>query len=204
MSHNRSTGINRCPTCRINNNLCICELIRPRTINSLISLVVHVHELKLTSNTAHFVKVMLPESSEIHFRGLVNSPFDSSKITQRPGLPLFLYPHEDAVELDQEFKDKNPGPYHLIVPDGNWHQARRVRKREEEFKPMMAVKLPGAVESEYQLRRSPQPNWVSTYESVAHTLGVLEGIEVRDHMLEFFRAWVKRTMFNRTGYKKYS
>ena len=204
MSHNRATGISRCKVCRINYSLCICAEIKPTTIKSLISLVVHVHELKLTSNTAHFVQVMLPESSEIHFRGLVNQPFDASKITQRFGTPLFLYPHEDAVELDQSFAQKHPGPYHLIVPDGNWHQARRVRKREDAFKSVMAVKLPAGIESEYQLRRAPQPNWVSTYESVAHTLGLLEGVEVQDHLMQFFRSWVKRTMFNRTGYKKYS
>lgn len=203
MSHNRSTGVNRCKVCRINNNLCICAEIKPTSVQSLISLVVHVHELKLTSNTAHFVNIMLPENAQIHFRGMVNQPFDASKITERPGRPLFLYPHEDAVELDENFKEKYPGPYHLIVPDGNWHQARRVRKREEAFKSVMAVKLPGKIEAEYGLRRAPQPNWVSTYESVAHTLGLLEGEEVKDHLLTFFRSWVKRTMFNRTGYLKY-
>jgi DTW domain-containing protein len=109
-----------------------------------------------------------------------------------------LYPHEDALELNEDFKSKFPGPYHLIIPDGNWHQARRVRKREELFKAVPAVKLPPGITTQYKLRKAPQPEWVSTFEAAAHALGILEGVKVRDRMLDFFRFWVKTAIFNRT------
>jgi DTW domain-containing protein YfiP len=199
MSQRRAGIYNRCPSCQLNNNLCVCHSIRPFKVESQISLVVHVRELKLTSNTAQFVEKMLPEQARIFIRGRVFENFDSTPILERSGRPLFLYPHEDAFELNEKFLQDHPGPYHLIVPDGNWHQARRVRRREEGFKNLPAVKLPPGILTEYRLRRAPQPEWVCTYEAVAHALGIMEGEKVKEDLMSFFRYWVKTTLFNRTG-----
>lgn len=197
MSQRRGTP--RCPTCKINVPLCICSSLSPFSIRTAVSLIVHVRELKLTSNSAQFIQLMLPENAQTFIRGKVFEDFTPDEIVAREGRALFLYPHEDAHELNASFLEDFPGPYHLIVPDGNWHQARKVRKREGAFQQMMAVKLPAGITAEYQLRKAPQPEWVSTYESVAHALGVLEGDEVRDRLMDFFRAWVKRTLWNRAG-----
>lgn len=205
MSQRRAGIINRCPVCRINNDLCICSELHPLSkIKTNVSLVVHVSELKLTSNTAQFVKLLLPQNAEIFIRGRVFENFTPDEILKREGEPLFLFPSEDSITLDEKFLSENKGPFHLIVPDGNWNQAKRVRKREEAFKNMRAVKLPPGIHTEYQLRVAPQPEWVSTYESVAHALAVLEGESVRDEMMTFFRKWVKRTLYNRTGLSQYN
>jgi DTW domain-containing protein YfiP len=188
----------RCPSCRLNNNLCLCKHILPFEIMSKISLIVHVSELKLTSNTAWFVNKLLPQNSEIFVRGRVGETFEAAPVMEATGNPFFLYPHDDAVELNAEFKEKYSGPYHLIIPDGNWHQARRVRKREEVFKSVPAVKLPSGILGGYRLRKAPQPDWVSTFEAAAYALGILEGEDVRERMLSFFRLWVRTSIFNRT------
>lgn len=200
MSQRRGTP--RCEICRINVPLCICSALKPFEINTAVSLIVHVRELKLTSNSAQFIQLMLPKNAQTFIRGRVFENFTPDEILKREGRQLFLYPHEDAHELNSEFLEKFPGPYHLIVPDGNWHQARKVRQREEGFREMMAVKLPAGIRTEYQLRKAPQPEWVSTYEGVAHALGVLEGEQVRDELMDFFRSWVKRTLLNRAGNQK--
>ncbi|HXH30150.1 MAG TPA: tRNA-uridine aminocarboxypropyltransferase [Bacteriovoracaceae bacterium] len=201
MSQRRSGIFNRCPACRLNNNLCVCSHIQPLKISTAVSLIVHVSELKLTSNTAWFVEKLLPQDAQIFIRGKVDQNFDSLPIVEKKGTPLFLYPHEDAVELSEEFVSKHPGPYHLIVPDGNWHQARRVRKREKNFSSMPAVKLPEGLTGEYRLRQAHQTDWLSTYEAVAHALGILESREITEKMLHFFRLWVQTTIYNRTKKK---
>lgn len=204
MSKRRATNHLRCPRCRINHTLCVCEHIRPLSVKTSVSLVVHVSELTLSSNTAQFIKHMIPGEAEIFIRGHVEEKFTPDRILERKGEPLFLFPSEDSLELNSDFLKAHPGPHHLIVPDGNWNQAKKVRNREEAFRRMTAVKLPPGITGEYQLRRALYPEWVSTYESVAHALGVLEGESVRDELMTFFRKWVKRTMFNRTGYLRYS
>ncbi len=203
MTSRRASLELRCKVCRINEKLCVCAELKPLETKTLVSLVVHVRELKLSSNTAQFLQLMLPQNAETFIRGRVFENFTPDEIVKRPGRPLFLYPAEDSQELNAEFLSNNPGPYHLIVPDGNWHQARRVRKREEAFAAMPAVRLPSGITGEYYLRRAPQPEWVSTYESVAHALGILDGEKVRDDLMRFFRIWVKRTLYNRTGFSKF-
>lgn len=198
MSQSRAGIYGRCPHCRLNNNLCLCAWIKSIKCESNISLVVHVRELTLTSNTAQFVEKLLPDQSQIFIRGKQFENFDAAPIVERSGTPLFLYPHEDAQILNEEFKSKHPGPYHIIVPDGNWHQARRVRKREELFKSIPAITLPSGIETVYKLRKAPCPEWLSTFEAVAYALGILESPEIKDHMMKFFKLWVQQTIFNRT------
>lgn len=199
MSQRRAGHVNRCLNCRVNNVLCVCEYIKPIQIETNVSLIVHVRELKLTSNTAQFAEKMLPEKAEIVIRGRVNDTFDSAPTIARSGNPFFLYPYEDAVELNDEFKEKNPGPYHLIIPDGNWQQARKVRQREAGFTNIPAVKLPPGILTEYGLRKAQHAEWVSTYEAMAHALGILEGKEVTEKLMTFFRVWVKNTERCREG-----
>jgi DTW domain-containing protein YfiP len=142
---------------------------------------------------------MLPENAEVVIRGRMNEPFDSSPVLSKTGRALFLYPHEDALELNEDFKVKYPGPYHLIVPDGNWQQARKVKQRESGFNSLPAVKLPHGIISEYGLRKAIHPEWVSTYEAMAHSLGILESVEIKNRLMDFFRIWVKRTEQARSG-----
>jgi DTW domain-containing protein YfiP len=199
MSQRRAGHANRCINCRINYHFCVCSELASTKVNSLVSLVVHVSELSLTSNTAQFVEKMIPESSKIFIRGSVNEPFAPEPILERPGRALFLFPDENSQELNAEFKEKYPGPYHLIVPDGSWNQAKRVKKREEKFDDIPTVRLPAGLIGEYKLRKAPQPEWVSTYEAVAYAMGILENKKCEEHMLVFFRKWVQATLNSRTG-----
>jgi DTW domain-containing protein YfiP len=118
----------------------------------------------------------------------------------RQGRPIFLYPDEDAQELNDEFREKYPGPYHLIVPDGSWHQARKVHQREELLSSIPTVKVSNNLIGEYKLRSAPQPFYLSTYEAIAHALGVLEGESVGEDLMKFFRIFVRSVMQSRHNF----
>lgn len=199
MSQRRASNHNRCTNCRINNYFCICSELKTFQIKTNVSLIVHVSELKLTSNSAQFVQKVLPGSAELFIRGKINQNFTADPILMRSGKPLFLFPDEESQELNEDFMAKNPGPYHLIIPDGNWTQAKKVKKREPKFDDIPTVKLPPGLVAEYKLRKAPRPDWVSTYEAAAYALGVLEGKAVQDHMLTFFGKWVEATLAARSG-----
>jgi len=165
-----------------------------------VSLIVHVRELKLTSNTAYFVQQMLPQNTHFDIRGKMNEPLDATTITKRSGHPLFLYPDENSVVLTPEFCSSLKEPAHLIVPDGSWHQARKVHQREPEFHSIQTVRLPDNLRGEYKLRSAPDPRFLSTYEAIAHALGVIEGVEVRDRLMQFFRVFVKSVWHSRHNF----
>lgn len=197
MSTRRANVHMRCPRCRIHVDLCFCDAIRPIKNFTNLSLIVHVRELTLTSNTAHFLAEMMPETTEIYIRGKRDNNFESTPILARSGTPLFLYPSEDSVELNQDFLKKHPGPYHLIVPDGSWRQARKVYGREEGFRSIPTVHLPGGFTRQYELRESPRPEWLSTFEATAYALGIIESQELSEELMAFFKIFVKRMVGSR-------
>jgi DTW domain-containing protein YfiP len=200
MSQRRAGHIHRCPNCRVNYYFCVCSNLQPLQIKNTVSLVVHVSELKLTSNTAQFVHKLLPDAARIFIRGQVHHPFMAEEVlASSSGLPLFLYPDEEALELNQDFLKNFQGPFHLIVPDGNWNQAKKVKAREAHFRPLISVKIPDGLSGEYQLRKAPRPQFLSTFEAVARALGILEGPDVQWHMEKFFRIWVEATLKARSG-----
>ena len=200
MSTRRETSVRRCPRCRIHQHHCFCEHILPFEIKSKLSLIVHVRELKLTSNTAYFVQQMLPRNSHFDIRGRMNEPLQASTVTQRMGHPLFLYPDEKSKILTREYVSTLPQNIHLIIPDGSWHQARKVHQREPEFQSIQTVRLQDDLRGEYKLRSAPDPRFLSTYEAIAHALGVIEGDEVRDKLMTFFRIFVKSVWHSRHNF----
>jgi DTW domain-containing protein YfiP len=200
MSTRRETSVRRCPRCRIHQQHCFCAHILPFTIHSRLSLIVHVRELKLTSNTAYFVQQMLPQNSHFDIRGRMNEPLVAKTITERSGHPLFLYPDENSQVLTPDYVRSLPSKIHLIIPDGSWHQARKVHQREPAFQGIQTVRLSDDLRGEYKLRSAPDPRFLSTYEAIAHALGVIEGQEVRDRLMAFFRVFVKSVWHSRHNF----
>jgi DTW domain-containing protein YfiP len=202
MSTRRSTRDKRCTVCRIHHLYCVCSQLKPFSIKTQVSIIVHVRELHLTSHTPHFLKLMLPGQLQTFLRGELNHPFASSTVLQRPGQAMFLYPHEGAHDLSKGLPPQiNPDdPFHLVVPDGSWTQARKVFRREPAMNSLPLVTLPETLVGNYQLRKAPRENWLSTYEAVAYALGYLEGEKVRDQLLEFFHHWVKTVVTTRTEF----
>lgn len=164
----------------------------------------HHRETHLTSNTANLATLALP-NCKISLRGLPNKPFSIESIGLNPDeLPLYLFPHDDAVELTPEFyeahKDKK---IHLIVPDGTWSQAVKFYRREQGLEGIQCVKIPpGGAPGRYKLRKSSDENRLSTYEALARALGILENDEaVLKELDRMFDVMVDSVVRGRTAFE---
>lgn len=199
MSKRRSTQGKRCERCRINKMHCFCDEIKVHETKTRISIIMHHREKHLTSNTAKLATLTL-SNAEIHQRGLPDRPFSLEQLNLKSGvLPLYLFPDEDAVELNEDFLEANPGPYHLIVPDGTWNQAKKVRRREPGLSDLLCVKLSDSVKGEYKLRRGVRDDGVCTFEAVVYALEILENKEVALDLLRQFRLLNDRVAKSRSG-----
>lgn len=200
MSKRRSTHGKRCLRCRINLALCFCEHIIIHKTLTRVSIIMHHREEHLTSNTAKLATMTL-ENARIYPRGLPEDPFSLEQLKLEPGvLPLYLFPDEDAVVLDEEFLGLHPGPYHLIIPDGTWGQAKKVRRREPGLSDILCVKLSDTVKGEYKLRRGVRPDGVCTFEAMAYALEFLENREVSEDLLRQFRFMNDRVAKSRSAF----
>jgi DTW domain-containing protein YfiP len=96
--------------------------------------------------------------------------------------------------------DRDPRPVALVVPDGNWRQASRVRNRVPRLRDVPCVSLPAGEPSVYRLRFEAHPAGLATLEAIARALRVLErenGPAVERALLAPFNAMVDRTLWSR-------
>lgn len=163
----------------------------------------HHRERHLTSNTANLATLVLP-NCEILMRGHPEFPFNIDSLNlSNEEVPLFLFPHEDAIELSPEYLETFEGKkIHLIVPDGSWSQAVKCYRRESGLAGIQCVKIPAGVPGRYKLRKSSDENRLSTYEAIARALGILENNqEVQKDMEVVFDVMVESVIRGRTAFE---
>lgn len=201
MSKRRSTHHKRCLHCRINKSLCFCDQIKKHDTQTKISIIMHHREEHLTSNTAKLALLTL-NNATIYPRGLPLAPFSLEQLNLNSEvLPLYLFPDDDSLLLNEEFKVSHPGPYQLIIPDGTWSQAMKVRRREPGLNAILSVKLPLEIKGEYKLRKGVREDGVCTFEAIAYALEVLENKSLSEDLLRQFRLMNDRVAKSRSAFE---
>lgn len=183
--------------------LCFCNEIKIIETKARISIIMHHRETHLTSNTANLARLVLPKC-QILLRGHPENPFtvDSLGLTSDE-TPLYLFPHEDALELSSDFLNSYSNKkFHLIIPDGTWSQAVKCFRRESGLQNIQCVKLPPGMPGRYRLRKSSSEDRLSTYEAIARALGIIENNEeTRINMEVVFDMMVERVIRGRTAFE---
>lgn len=190
----RPTLVQRCVACRMHLSLCICALVPLVQTRTRLLIVMHQAERRKSTNTGQLAAACLP-NSEILIRGHEEHRNDAVPISVGT-TAIVLYPAEDAVSL-AALAPTLTGPLTLVVPDGNWRQAAKVRRRVAGLGELPCVTLPEAAPSRYRLRAEAHLHGLSTLEAIARALGILEGRAVEDALLFPFRAMVERTLWAR-------
>ncbi len=176
--------------------LCVCALMpSPRLVTrTRLVLVIHRDELRKPTNTGRLAAECLAGSETI-VRGREGEP--SLPIALPGARAVLLFPDPDAVPLDRLAAAAADEPVTLIVPDGTWRQAQRVRTRVPGMAAVPCAVLPPGAPSTYRLRHEPRPGGLATAEAIARAFGLLEGPEVEAALLRVFRAMVERTLWSR-------
>lgn len=173
---------------------CFCKHLTPLPGKSFLTVIMHRKETALTSNTASLALKMLPKS-ELIIRGEKGDAFD---FTPKEGhQPLYLFPSEDAQVLTKEFAQSFGKPIQLIMPDGTWRQAKKFHKREPALASIPRVRVDQDLQHIYTLRKSPVPGGVCSLEAIAMAMGILDGDEVRDGLLQALRIMNRKVEVSR-------
>jgi DTW domain-containing protein YfiP len=181
--------------------LCVCSLMpspRLQTRTRLV-LIIHRYEDRKPTNTGRLAAECLA-NSEIMLRGVRGHESQPTPAFVCPEgtQPLLLFPHEGATPLDEIAWPA--GPVTLVVPDGNWRQASKVRQRVPGLGDVPCVSLPVGAPSTYRLRTEAHEAGLATIEAIARAMGVLEverGELVQRALEGVFRAMVERTLWAR-------
>ncbi len=186
------THFPRCYGCGLHVDLCICDELTPIMTPTHVVVLMHIKEFVRTSNTGRLTPLTL-QNGEMRLRGLPNIETEADDLVGPRS--YILFPDENSVLLTPELaKD---GPLTLIVPDGNWIQAGKVRHREPKLKDLPTLRLPPGPPSRYRLRKNPDPDRICTFEAIARALGILEGPDVQRTLEDAFEKLVSRTLWTR-------
>jgi DTW domain-containing protein YfiP len=175
--------------------LCVCPLIPQPRIETRTRLVLFIHryEARKPTNTGGLAAECLANSETI-VRGHPEQP--TPRFLSCAGThPLFLFPYDDATPLAELAVPSVPVT--LIVPDGTWRQASKVRNRVSGLHDVPCVSLPAGAPSTYRLRAESHEAGLSTIEAIARAMGILEGHHVQRALELVFRAMVDRTLWSR-------
>lgn len=185
--------VDPCPRCFLHKERCICSQIPRIDLKTKLSLIIHHRELKRTTNTGRLAVEALV-NSEMHIRGKENEALDLTPILSQNYETYILYPSDDAVDLET----LNPGkPVQLIVSDGNWRQAGKLHRRQNELKDIPRVKISQKNLSTENLRREHFSEGFSTLEAIAIAIGHFEGEAVKGQLMALYQAKLKATLAGR-------
>jgi DTW domain-containing protein YfiP len=192
----RRTAIeNRCQKCLQNLKDCFCSEIRTFETNTFTTIIMSASELRLTSNTATLANKCLSQS-EILIRGKRDEPLNH--FVKQNYTPIYLYPSPDSICLTQFLSTHtNQRSIQLVVPDGTWRQAKKIKNREPLLAAIPSVHLPKGAQSSYFLRTQKSAEGLCTFEAIARALAIIEGKYLEEKLLTIFQEKILRTLVAR-------
>ena len=183
-----------CSRCGLHLSRCVCSMIPKLDLKTRVLLVIHAKELKRTTNSGRLALQALTNSA-LRVRGEGRVSLDLTPDLDTHYETVVLYPSEDAIELSELNATK---PIQLIVPDGNWRQAGKMKGRQPELNGLKSVKVSAVMPSTGQtLRKEHFEGGKSTLEAIAQALHVLEGAEASGPLFALYRAKLEATLEGR-------
>eukprot|EP00088_Acartia_fossae_P026231 TRINITY_DN27030_c0_g1_i1.p1 TRINITY_DN27030_c0_g1~~TRINITY_DN27030_c0_g1_i1.p1 ORF type:complete len:232 (+),score=40.89 TRINITY_DN27030_c0_g1_i1:52-747(+) len=165
-----------CTECERPERVCLCPYFPNPRIKTRIKVILlqHPKEEKRQIRTGRLLEKGLQESS---FQVIKSRKFPGSnealkKILENKSTVL-LFPGQGARELSE-----NSPPDHdietLLILDGTWDQAKKMYLRNPALHNIQKIMLNLSTLSEYSVRTQPNEHGLSTIESAAHTIAILE------------------------------
>lgn len=178
-----------CPRCLRPLVTCFCAHVRPRTTKNAVLFLQHPREEDVAIGTARMASLVL-EGSELE----VGVDFSQSRrlahaLADPARPPVLLFPGPTATDLDRAPPSH---PVRLVVIDGTWHQAKKIVRVNPLLRSLPRYAFTPPAPSSYTIRREPRDDFVSTIESLAHVLSILEGDpSIAEALTAPFRAMVE-------------
>lgn len=161
-----------CGRCQRPRSVCYCAHLPSLPTQTKVVFLQHPREATMGVGTARMANLCLP-GSELHV-GLrwSGSAALAPILADRVRPAALLFPGPTAKDVGTQ---PPPGPITLIVVDGTWAQAKKIVKETPELAALPRYTFVAPEPSRYRIRKEPQAEFLSTIESLAHILGVLEG-----------------------------
>ncbi|CAM4221174.1 tRNA-uridine aminocarboxypropyltransferase [Vibrio agarivorans] len=175
MSHQLSHDSRYCHQCGKANQACICEYIV--SIDASVELIILQHESE-QNHPLGSARILDLSLARTHL--FIGEDFSQHEqlnllLADKRYQHAILYPSELAVDLTQFASQIAPEmKYRVILLDGTWKKAYKMWQLSKNLHSVPCVALPKSLKGEYQIRKAPSDNALSTVEAGYHALSILE------------------------------
>ncbi|XP_038073864.1 tRNA-uridine aminocarboxypropyltransferase 2-like [Patiria miniata] len=184
-----------CGRCGRPAKVCLCPYFpeKPLDTSTCVYVIQHPNEESRSLRTVPILFNCLQQGKCCVIRGRRFSEVGHPELTAvcRSPNTLVLFPGPEAIDISKvpPLPPDSQSGYNLIVIDGTWNQARSMYKSNQMFCQPRQVQLCNGVLSEYVIRTQPTNSCLSTVESVAVSLAILEKRpEIQETLLRPLRA----------------
>lgn len=181
---------NKCEKCWRPITVCWCSGL-PETrlfTQSRLIILQHPAEEKRSLRTVPMLTLALEQEKCVTYRGKKFPQIKHQGLQEILNDPntILLYPTPEAVAIEELTPVGCNGqkPYNVILLDGTWPQAKAIYHSSPALYSIRTCKIVGAPISQYVIRTQPTDNCLSTLETGALALSVLENKEcLKEQML---------------------
>ncbi len=185
-----------CMLCGLLPENCICASLPKIDTLTRLHLLIHTTETGRSTNSGQIAASCLI-NSRVEVFGKDGWFLDSSRFKEENKTSVILFPEGGKVLSDNYLKTVD-GKINLIVPDGNWKQARKMYRKVMNQSEFPTVRLPDGVLTSYHLRKEPRvKDGLATFEAIAMAIGCIEGQEKCNELLAVFDHFVDLHLENR-------
>jgi DTW domain-containing protein YfiP len=155
-----------CPRCLRPAKHCLCPVIRPFETRTEFVILIHPKEMKRVRNgTGRLAHLCLSNSRLIMGESFTHNS-EVNGLIQNPGSEAaILYPGETAVPAER-YRPPDGKKQVVFVMDGTWSGARKMMRLSENLHRLPRIKIDPENPSRFLIRRQPNPQCLSTIESI--------------------------------------
>lgn len=158
-------------------SVCYCLALPTPPVNpaSRIILLQHPAEQKRCLRTAHMLQLGLTDGKCLVYRGKRFPNMNHDQLLAEilsDKKSILLYPSKSSIAIENLARED--GPFNLVLIDGTWPQAKAIYASSEMLHGMKQVKLVSSGNSSYIIRTQPTDGCLSTLETAAESLSILE------------------------------
>ncbi len=163
----------RCSGCGLHLDLCLCpELPRLRVATRVVVVQHAVERFKPTGTARLLLQIVANSSLAVH--GARDVPFAAGELTGTESESLLLFPHGDAMAIEEAAALPRRQRRRLVVLDGSWSQCSRMAQRIPALRSLRRVALAAGPPSPWTVRRTKDPARLCTFEATLRALALLE------------------------------
>ena len=176
---------------------CLCDVLTPFEAHCNVLILQHPAERRKYYSTAKLVTNLICNSKRI--RGL---EFSAEEISRqfKSNKTYLMYPSAEAVDCVDIPLNSNDT---VIVVDGTWIEARKILYKSPHLKSFQHLTFKAPLVSNYQIRKQPKENYLSTIESIGHLLklnaeanGLRHKLEEYQKLFDIFNKMVEQQLIN--------